>query len=264
MYSINALAVVAILGLTRSIFALPQDASAAAAVPADPISKYTVDVSTSDQGRVVVGFVNNIYQFFLNNVKTPPTASSCVFYTTGLTTEAQEFAARQVKFTIWNVWDCSLYDRDQADTNPLRDILKPNAHGSNFPDTQTYFSHMSEAFAALCGGTATLLTDNRNNVDMSGIWGQTEFPTLQKTGNPGGQVNRVDACDENGNGCIKFWTRSSLKRLRRSTIVSRAAVDEPKPEKRQIENCPLCEALPNQCFTPEELGKIFSDVDELW
>lgn len=101
MYSINALAVVAILGLTRSIFALPQDASAAAAVPADPISKYTVDVSTSDQGRVVVGFVNNIYQFFLNNVKTPPTASSCVFYTTGLTTEAQEFAARQVKFTIW-------------------------------------------------------------------------------------------------------------------------------------------------------------------
>lgn len=50
---------------------------------------------------------------------------------------------------------------------------------------------MSEAYAALCDVTATLLTIDPKNVDLSGIWGQTEFPRLQQTGNPGGQVDTV-------------------------------------------------------------------------
>lgn len=102
MYSIKALAVVAIFGLARSTLALPQNFSAVvAAVPADSIDKYTVKVSISGHGRVVVGFANTVYQFFLDNVKTSPPPSSCVFYTKGLSTKAQDFAVRQVKFTIW-------------------------------------------------------------------------------------------------------------------------------------------------------------------
>ena len=93
--------------------------------------------------------------------------------------------------THQNIWNCGLYKPDQVDTNPLRDIMKRTENGEISPDTRTYFEHMSEAYAALCSGTATLLTKNPNSVDMSGIWGQTEFPRLQKTGNPGGQVDRV-------------------------------------------------------------------------
>lgn len=48
MYSIKALAIIAIFGLTQSTLALPQDFSAVATVPPDDISKYTVQVSTSD------------------------------------------------------------------------------------------------------------------------------------------------------------------------------------------------------------------------
>ncbi|KAJ9657574.1 hypothetical protein H2198_004220 [Neophaeococcomyces mojaviensis] len=51
---------------------------------------------------------------------------------------------------------------------------------------------------------------------------------------------------------------------RRSASFSRAAVDEPEPEKRQVDDCPERAALPTQNFTPEELGRIFSDIDKLW
>lgn len=50
---------------------------------------------------------------------------------------------------------------------------------------------MSQAYAELCSGDVLVMTDNPKNVNEKGIWGQVEKPTLQQTGNVGGQVNVV-------------------------------------------------------------------------
>ena len=90
-----------------------------------------------------------------------------------------------------DIWDPVFYNRSQDVTNPLRDILKFQIN--NNPDTQSYFRHMSEAFAALCTDNALVLTNDSYNVNEKGIWGQVEKPTLQKTGNIGGQCDQVSS-----------------------------------------------------------------------
>jgi hypothetical protein len=60
----------------------------------------------------------------------------------------------------------------------------------------TYFTHMSQAYAELCSGKAWVMSATPNAVPTNGIWFKTEFPTLQKTGNPGGQVNIVSLLSE--------------------------------------------------------------------
>jgi hypothetical protein len=72
----------------------------------------------------------------------------------------------------------------------LRDILKKTGD-TNTPDTQTYFENMSEAYASLCSEYTWVMVDTLPAVNEKGIWGKIEKPTLQKTGNPGGQVDRV-------------------------------------------------------------------------
>ena len=84
-----------------------------------------------------------------------------------------------------------MYNRKQVDTNPLRDILKQNPDKSNTPDGQKYFENMSEAYASLCSEYAWVMSNTLPNVNEKGIWGQIEKPTLQKTGNVGGQVDTV-------------------------------------------------------------------------
>jgi hypothetical protein len=74
----------------------------------------------------------------------------------------------------------------------LRDILKITGK-TNSPDTQTYFENMSEAYAQLCSEYAWVMVNTLPNVNEEGIWGKIEKPTLQKTGNPGGQVDTVMA-----------------------------------------------------------------------
>lgn len=61
----------------------------------------------------------------------------------------------------------------------------------NKNDKNTYFENMSRAFADLCDNYATVMTEDPHNIPLNGIWGKIEFPELQKTGNPGGQVNSV-------------------------------------------------------------------------
>lgn len=60
----------------------------------------------------------------------------------------------------------------------------------------TYFTQMSQAYAELCSGQAWLMSATPDFVPIDGIWFKTEFPTLQKTGNPGGQVNNVSLLSE--------------------------------------------------------------------
>jgi hypothetical protein len=58
-------------------------------------------------------------------------------------------------------------------------------------DLWAYWNIMSEAMATLCNVKATVMTTDINNIDESGIWGQTEKKTLQRTGNTGGRVDTV-------------------------------------------------------------------------
>ena len=84
-----------------------------------------------------------------------------------------------------------MYNDDTSDVNnPLREIMADPAK------RLTYFTHMSEAYAELCNGQAYLMSATPNSVPTDGIWYNTEFPTLKKTGNPGGQVNIVSILSE--------------------------------------------------------------------
>jgi hypothetical protein len=60
----------------------------------------------------------------------------------------------------------------------------------------TYFTHMSQAYAELCNGQAWLMSGTPDSVPTDGIWFNTEFPTIKKTGNPGGQVDNVSLLSE--------------------------------------------------------------------
>jgi hypothetical protein len=82
------------------------------------------------------------------------------------------------------MWPCDLYNNDENDTNnKLRDIMKNNK--------QTYFENMSRAMAQLCDIYALVMTKDTGKVPPTGIWGRIELPTLQQSGNVGGEVDTV-------------------------------------------------------------------------
>jgi hypothetical protein len=56
---------------------------------------------------------------------------------------------------------------------------------------QTYFENMSRAMAQLCDVYALVMTMDTNDVPTNGIWGRIQFPTVQQSGNVGGEVITV-------------------------------------------------------------------------
>lgn len=46
-------------------------------------------------------------------------------------------------------------------------------------DRNTYFEHMSEAFALSCTGDVQVMTDDPTNLPTTGIWANVELVTLQ-------------------------------------------------------------------------------------
>jgi len=89
---------------------------------------------------------------------------------------------------VQDMWPCDYYNGDLEDeNNRLRCIFKDK-------DTRTeYFEHMSEAMAISCDIFATVMTNFTDNIPQDGIWGRVEQPALQRTGNPGGQIDTVSA-----------------------------------------------------------------------
>ena len=69
--------------------------------------------------------------------------------------------------------------------------MKPGANDKNTAATQTYFEHMSEAYASLCSEYAWVMSDTLPDVNEKGIWGKIEKPTLQRVDNIGGKVDQV-------------------------------------------------------------------------
>ena len=74
---------------------------------------------------------------------------------------------------------------------------------------------------------------------------------------------KIDACDENLSGCLKppYWERSGTKMLLREVL---SISNTTELGERQTSSCPLCATLPNKCYTPEEQGSVFADIDKLW
>ncbi|RYP05530.1 hypothetical protein DL765_009819 [Monosporascus sp. GIB2] len=150
--------------------------------------------------------------WFLGNVCKRPPAATCLFYTRGLSKAARIFAKKggADMTTIWEMWNSALYDKRQIKSNPLRCIMQKKE------DRNVYFQNMSTAMATMCDVFATVMdksvdsSKDPNGIRMDGIWGQHEFPTLQKSGNEG-KVNQIEATNRDGTIVFTFWTRGSSR-----------------------------------------------------
>jgi len=187
MKTINVLP--AIAGLVCILFAQ----RGAADATCDPISKYTTE-------------------WFLANTKPQYRASSfdssAVFYSSGLSDRAKQFARQRGKVTIWDVWPCENYWIKGTRGNPLSCIM------GNYRDEMKYFENMSRAFAMKAHNIATVLHRDIYNPPMNTIWGRIELPVLQAAGNPGGVVDYITALDaEDTDRWRMLWARLDPSRL---------------------------------------------------
>jgi hypothetical protein len=85
---------------------------------------------------------------------------------------------------------------------------------------------MSQAMAEMCDVFATVMTKTFDNPPLDGIWGTTEFPTLQRSDNQG-KVNTVDKSNEDASKVAPYWSRlsSRLFKRRSSKLQERADND---------------------------------------
>jgi hypothetical protein len=159
----------------------------------DPISKYTTE-------------------WFLANTKpqyrTKSFDSSALFYSSGLSDRAKQFARQAGKVTIWDVWPCENYWIKGTRANPLSCIM------GNYRDEMKYFENMSRAFAMKAHKVATVLHRDIYNPPMNTIWGRIEFPVLQAAENPGGVVDYITALDAEDTARWRMlWDRFGSSRL---------------------------------------------------
>jgi len=195
------------------------------AEPCDEISKYTIE-------------------YFLESTIFRPPKDKCIFYTYAPPGTAQRYAHSNGRSmtTIWDIWSCYLYNRDDHPENPLRCIFK------DYGLIYTYFERMSGAMARLCDGLAIVMTQDPNNIPLDGIWGQIELPALKLDGNIGGQVYKILAVDPSGGGAVEVWRRPKTK------------TKSPRSTSPENENKALSKRQPNDCYSPDQLQTWFGDV----
>ncbi|KAI9765325.1 MAG: hypothetical protein M1839_005525 [Geoglossum umbratile] len=188
-------------------------------------------------------------KYFLDNRIYDPPATTCLFYTYDLTETAQRFAhgGGSAMTTIWDIWPCNLYDKDDDPNNPVRCILKDD----NLK--LTYFENMSRAMAMLCNTFATVMTNDPKKVPLTGIWGRIEQPTLKQTGNPGGQVDTIIAVNTKGDDVENVWIRPGTE--------PKAKAKSSRSTSSENEIKALSKRQPNDCYSPEQLQKWFGDIN---
>lgn len=88
---------------------------------------------------------------------------------------------------------------------------------NNDTERVTYFSHMSQAFASLCNGEATVMDKSINArnkhfnvVNKSGIWFKIEFPRLQRGYLKKNIVDSIKAISPDGLYSFYYWKRSGF------------------------------------------------------
>ncbi|KAH7087888.1 hypothetical protein FB567DRAFT_357048 [Paraphoma chrysanthemicola] len=160
--------------------------------------------------------------WFVNNAARKPLSSQCLFYTSGLSETAREFADRhngqfsnQLK-TIWHIWERDPWMRyaDRDIDNPMRCIIQGDIfEGVRNMRRQRYFEGMSDAMAYMCGGKAVVMDRNMRRgrtgrMKQAGIWNQVEFPRLKMEAGDkwqGRVVNVIDAIGEQTTRDTKIW-----------------------------------------------------------
>ncbi|KAI9868786.1 MAG: hypothetical protein M1813_004637 [Trichoglossum hirsutum] len=107
--------------------------------------------------------------------------------------------------------------------------------------------------AMLCKTFATVMTDDPKKIPLTGIWGRIELPTLELTGNPGGQVDTIIAVNTKGDDVEEVWTRpgTAPKTKTRSSRSTSSENEKKSLSKRQ----------PNNCYNPDQLQQWFGDVN---
>lgn len=141
------------------------------------------------------------------------------------------------------MWPEHLYHKNVRKDNPLRCIMTdPNKRAK-------YFAHMSIAMAVQCHDHATVLDPTPDDVEMQGIFGKKELPTLKSNENilkhpiHGGLVNKVEAVKPDGSDAQVLWKRNSD---------SKRDVVDPMPEdfadlcERGLQN-PICGHTKDKC-----------------
>ncbi|KAF3934589.1 hypothetical protein ABW20_dc0100916 [Dactylellina cionopaga] len=136
---------------------------------------------------------------------------------TGLSDTARDFALHRRLQTIWDGWPTLAIDGDAAryydfynvddSSGWLRDIRQTifTGLGQNGDAQNQYFQTMSRAFAYEATGTVYVMTEDPQNIPMTAIWGEIEFPALTRPGTP---VTEIIALDEVGNRWYKIWDKN--------------------------------------------------------
>lgn len=125
-----------------------------------------------------------------------PAPGKCLFYTTALSNEAQEFVKHDknrhaclegFSETIWDLWPAVFYSDAQEDWNPFRvirdvplDVLKNHKVYIQTP-MRMYFKLMSKVLASECTRKAAVMTLDLDDIPTDGIWAETERAELMES-----------------------------------------------------------------------------------
>ncbi|KAI1110689.1 hypothetical protein F5Y14DRAFT_428027 [Nemania sp. NC0429] len=117
--------------------------------------------------------------WFLDNTKDTrrgPLSSTALFYSRGMSSAARALAKELGMVTIWDVWDCRLYNPDDVPSNRMRCIFHDETQ------RQYLFGNMSLAFAQKARDGASVLHSARyySNPPLDGIWATIELPELTR------------------------------------------------------------------------------------
>ncbi|KAI8938325.1 hypothetical protein NX059_005977 [Plenodomus lindquistii] len=206
-------------------------------VDCDDVSKYSID-------------------YFMDNKIVEPEASTCLFYTAWLSAIAKRFAhsGGASMTTIWDMWSCDHYNGDKSsEDNRLRCIFSEDSARIE------YFSHMSEAMAISCDNFATVMTNFTDNVPQDGIWGTVEQPALQRTGNPGGQVDTIIAADLQGGNIETIWERPGTLKMANGTAITASSMSKRSNMMRSVPLEKRQEGT-DRCYSPDQIQEWFGSV----
>ncbi|KAM7187325.1 hypothetical protein V8F33_011315 [Rhypophila sp. PSN 637] len=125
-------------------------------------------------------------------------------------------------YTTSEMWATRLYRNAIVANNPLRCIMQDEI------TRRQYFAAMSESMAIMCDVFATVMDPNPSSPRLDGIWGQVEFPTLQRSGNEG-CVTSIAGVSPDGQDVQDIWSRPGMSCELASSMPRATAAPEVTP-----------------------------------
>lgn len=124
-----------------------------------------------------------------------PAKDTCLFYTAGLSEQAQAYARGPAKKI--SIWDVYLPDWSVKTKQPLKTYLEKKIE-------RKYFQITSQAFAEQCSGTVWLMIpDNLKEAPSDSIWLSHEFKAVKAKG----KVTEVKRINPSGKNEKSYWKK---------------------------------------------------------